>query len=193
MTRKQREVYEWIRGFVRREGVAPSYEEIRRGLGLRSLNTVHYHLRRLAREGFIRSPWGNRKRAIELSEKPISLPMLGEVQAGKPVESYEVPEEVDLPAGFFGVGEHFALRVRGDSMADDGILEGDVVVVRKSDTGEASQVVVALVDGAATVKRYRRRGSWIDLIPANPAYKPITVKEDRVRVLGVVVALYRKY
>jgi len=193
LTRKQREVYEWIRGYVRKQGIAPSYEEIRNGLGLRSLNTVHHHLRQLEAKGHLRSPWGNKKRAFELVDKPVSLPLLGEVMAGRPVESYEIPGEVDLPGGFFGSGEHFALKVRGDSMADDGIMDGDTIVVRKSDVGEDSQVVVAMVDGEATVKRYRRRGKQIELIPANPDYQPIVVNEDRVQILGAVVALYRKY
>lgn len=193
MTPKQKEVMEWIREYVRKRAVAPSYAEIRDGLRLKSLNTVHYHLKKLANDGYLRSSWANHKRAIEIVERPVTIPLLGEVAAGNPITSYETPEEVDLPSGFFGRGEHFALRVRGDSMIEEGIHGGDVIVVRKSETAENSQVVVAQVDGEATVKRYRRHGALIELAPANPAYKPIMVNEDHVQLLGVVVALYRKY
>ena len=191
ITQKQRRVYEWIREFVNDRGAAPSYEEIRRGMGFRSLNTVSYHLKRLERAGYIRSPWGNRKRAVELAG---GLRILGEVRAGAPVESYEVPEETDLPDGFFGSAEdHFALRVRGESMVDEGIMDGDVIVVRRTATARDSQVVVALVDGEATVKRFRRQGRMIELVPANPEYQPIKAEEDRVNILGTVAALFRRY
>ena len=191
---RQKRVYQWIREFIEDNGNSPTYEEIKEGLGLKSLNTVSYHLRRLEENGFISSPWKNRKRAIEVLGDPAALPLLGEVAAGGPVESYQVPGEVDLPSGFYGGREgHFALRVRGDSMVDEGIMDGDVIVVKKTECGENSQVVVALVDGDATVKRFRRKGRMIELHPANPAYQPIVADEERVSVLGVVVALFRKY
>lgn len=194
ITARQKKVYLWIRGFVRENGMAPTYGEIREGLGLKSLNTVSYHLRRLEDAGLIRSPWGNKKRAIELRDSPWALPLLGEVRAGEPVESYETAEEVELPSGFLGAsGDHFALRVRGESMADEGIRDGDLIVVRRAAQAENGQTVVALVDGEATVKRYRRRGADIELIPANPEFRPIVASEGRVRVLGAVVALFRKY
>ncbi len=194
LTPKQKRVYEWIEQYVSERGTSPSYHEIKDGLGLASLNTVHYHLKRLAESGYIESPWGNRKRAIELVARPLRLPLLGEVRAGYPVESYEVPDEIDLPPGFFGAPEeHFALRVRGESMRDEGIMDGDVVVVRKTPAARDSQVVVAMVDGEATVKRFRRRGPNIELIPANPDFEVIVAPEESVRVVGVVVALFRKY
>jgi len=193
LTRKQKAVYEWVKGYIRRYGYAPSYEEIKAGLGFRSLNTVFYHLCQLSQKGYLRSPWSNKKRAIELIARPGFLELLGEVQAGEPIESYEVPEEIELPIGMFNSEEHFALRVRGDSMAGEGILDGDVIVVRRKESAENGQVVVALVNGEATVKRYRRRGSKIELIPANPSYKPIIVKEGQLKILGVVIALFRNY
>ncbi|MHA1279803.1 MAG: transcriptional repressor LexA [Candidatus Helarchaeota archaeon] len=186
-------VYDWIKRFIQEHGYAPSYDEIRKGLGFNSLSTVYEHLKRLEEKGYIHSPWGNKKRAIEIIERGESLKLLGEVQAGEPIESYEVPEEVELPSGIFDPERHFALLVRGDSMVDEGILDGDIVVVRKSETAENGEVVVALVDGEATIKKYKRHGSKIELIPANPSYKPIVVKEEQVKIIGVVVALFRRY
>lgn len=186
-------VYEWLRSYIRKQGYAPSYEEIRLGLGLNSLNTVAHHLRKLEANGYLRSPWGNKKRAIELVDKPSGLLLLGEVQAGSPIESYEVREEVALPSGLFNPEEHFALRVKGDSMIEEGIFEGDVIVVRKSDTARNGQVVVALVDNEATVKKFFRRGGKVDLSPANPSYKTIHVDPANLKILGIVVALFRNY
>jgi len=193
LTKKQKRVYDWLKRFIQEYGYAPSYDEIRKGLGFNSLSTVYEHLKRLEEKGYIRSPWGNKKRAIEVVEQGEVLKLLGEVQAGEPIESYEVPEEVELPSGIFDPERHFALRVRGDSMIDEGILDDDIVVVRKSEIAENGEVVVALVDGEATIKKYKKRGSKIELIPANPSYKPIVVKEEQVKIIGVVVALFRKY
>ena len=196
LTPKQQKVYEWIREHIRRRGTAPSYEEIKEGMGFGSLNTVHYHLKKIEGEGLIRSPWANKKRAIEILTDSMvpPLPLLGEVCAGYPVESYEIPEEITLPPDFFGnPDEHFALRVRGESMVGEGIMEGDVIVVRKTGIAENSQVVVALVDGDATVKRFRRRGPTIELIPANPDFETIVADESQVQIMGTVVALFRKY
>jgi repressor LexA len=195
LTRRQKAVYEWVEKFIRDQGYAPSYEEIRQGLGLRSLNTVSYHLRHLEAHGFLKSPWRNKKRALELSPWPRSsaLLLLGEVQAGYPIENYEVREEVQLPSGIFSPEDHFALRVKGASMADDGIMEGDVIVVRREESAENGQVVVALVDGEATVKKFFRRGPQIELKPSNPSFQSIFSDEEKVKVLGVVVALFRNY
>jgi len=193
LSKKQKQVYEWLRRFIARKGYAPSYEEIREGLGLNSLNTVSYHLHQLSAKGYLRSSWGNQKRALELLNQPPVLLLLGEVQAGFPVESYEAPEPMELPSGIFDPENHFALRVRGESMAGEGILDRDVIVVRKQDAAENGEVVVALVEGEATVKRYRRSGARIELIPANPAYKTIVAGEEQVRIMGIVVALFRGY
>jgi len=193
LTKRQKAVFAWIEKFVKRQGYAPSYEEIRQGLELKSLNTVAHHLRQLEAKGYLKSPWMNKKRAIELVGRPPVLLLLGEVQAGYPIENYEVREEVSLPSGIFSPDEHFALRVKGASMAEEGIVEGDIIVVRKGESAETGQVVVALVDGEATVKKFFRRGSQIELKPANPSFKSIVVEEAKVKVLGVVVALFRNY
>ena len=174
----------------------PSYEEIRQEFGFASLNSARKHLLQLHRKGFIRSPWKNQKRALEIIErgeapKAAKIPLLGTVVAGVPLDSEEIPETVDVPESLLRWGEHFALRVTGDSMVDDGIHEGDLLVVQQRETAEAGQTVVALVEGEATVKRFYRQGDQIELRPANDRYSPIVADAASVQVRGVVVGLVR--
>ena len=196
MTPKQKKVYEFIRGFIGTYGFAPSYDEIRQHFGFRSYNSVQKHLRQLESKGLIRTPWANMKRAIELAEVPrrsASIPLMGTVAAGRPIEAIEVKEEIDVPEAFADGKDRFVLRVKGDSMIDDGINDGDLVVVRKQRVAENGQTVVVLIDGEATIKRFYRRGDKVELRPANQRLKPILVDGDRLEVEGVVVALMRKY
>ena len=152
LTPKQRSVLQFLKDYRREHGMPPSYEEIRQEFGFASLNSARKHLLQLHRKGYIRSPWKNQKRALEIVDKEevakaATLPLLGDVAAGIPVDSEEVPESIDVPESLLRRGEHFALRVRGDSMIDDGIREGDVLVVQKRESAEAGQTVVALVEG----------------------------------------------
>ncbi len=187
----------------------PSYEEIRQEFGFASLNSARKHLLQLHRKGFIRSPWKNQKRALEIIEqedppRAASLPLLGTVVAGVPVEAEEVPDSIDVPESLLKRGEHFALRVTGDSMIDDGIYEGDVLVVQRTSTAEAGATVVAVVDGEATVKRFfpigpmgppgsSPNGEKIELRPANERYTSIIADAESVELRGVVVGLMRTF
>lgn len=196
LTPKQRAVLHFLKDYRREHGMPPSYEEIRQEFGFASLNSARKHLLQLHRKGFIRSPWKNQKRALEIVEheeapKAASLPLLGSVAAGVPVESEELPDTVDVPESLLQRGEHFALRVTGDSMVDDGIHEGDLLVVQQRETADPGQTVVALVDGEATVKRFYRRGDQIELRPANDRYTPILADPTSVQLRGVVVGLVR--
>jgi repressor LexA len=199
LTEKQQAVFDFLKGYRSEHGRPPSYEEIRQAFGFASLNSVKKHLQQLEKKGFIRSPWGNQKRALEiLSEHEdraaaVSLPLLGTVAAGGPLESPEVPESIDVPEMLLGRGEHFALKVTGDSMIEDGIHEDDLLIVQRREKADPGQTVVALVDGEATVKRFYRQGAQIELRPANPNYAPLVVGEEAVRIRGVVVGLIRKY
>jgi len=198
LTPKQRAVLQFLKDYRRENGMPPSYEEIRQEFGFASLNSARKHLLQLHRKGFIRSPWKNQKRALEIvdSEEPpraVSLPLLGSVAAGVPTESEEIPENIDVPEHLLRRGEHFALRVTGDSMIDDGIHEGDLLVVQKQETANAGQTVVALVDGEATVKRFYRQGEQVELRPANERYSPILADPSFVQVRGVVVGLVRAF
>jgi repressor LexA len=197
LTARQQEIYAFIGGFIRERGAAPSYEEIRRALGLRSLSTVHKHLKQLERRGWLHSPWESRKRALTLvAERPAgaaTIPLLGTVAAGAPIEALEVPEETEVPESLLRGGECFGLRVRGDSMIEDGIHDGDLIIVKSQETADNGQTVVALVDGEATVKRFYRRDDAVELRPANAAMAPIVAAAGRVRVRGVVIGLVRQY
>ena len=224
-TPRQRQVYEFLRAYIRRHGSAPTYDEIRRHFAFRSYNAVQKHLRALAERGALRSPWGGRKRALTLVEPPpheiaaldtargraarrraawgvepgepvpggAFVPLLGEVAAGRPLEPFEHPEPIEIPPSLLRGGENFALRVRGDSMIDDGIHDGDIVIVRRQSTAENGQTVVALVDGEATIKKYFRRGQRVELLPANPQVPPIVVEWGDVLIRGVVVGLIRRF
>jgi repressor LexA len=176
----------------------PSYDEIRREFGFASLNSARKHLLQLHRKGFIRSPWKNQKRALEIVEaeevhRAAALPLVGSVAAGKPLLSEEIDETVEVPEAMLRRGEHFALRVRGDSMIEDGIRDGDLLVVQRREDAEIGQTVVALVDGEATVKRYYRQGDKVELRPANERFSPIVAEPSSVQFQGVVVGLVRAF
>ncbi|MGH9323901.1 MAG: transcriptional repressor LexA [Vicinamibacteria bacterium] len=198
LTPKQRAVLQYLKDYRREHGMPPSYDEIRREFGFASLNSARKHLLQLHRKGFIRSPWKNQKRALEIVEsqeqaRAAMLPLLGTVVAGRPLESDEVPEAVEVPESMLRRGEHFALRVRGDSMIDDGIHDGDLLVVQSREDAEIGQTVVALVNGEATVKRFYRQGDKVELRPANERFTPIVAEPGSVQLRGVVVGLVRKY
>ena len=198
LTARQRELYEFLQGYIARKGEAPTYQEIGRALKLRSTNAVAKHLKALEEKGYVRSPWGNRKRALTLVEHgtpSFTVPLLGTVAAGKPIEPIEQAEKIEIPQSLLGRGENFALRVRGDSMIDDGIRDGDVVVVRRQATAENGDTVVAVVNGEATVKRLYRKNGRVELRPANPALAPLFLDESAatLEIRGVVVGLIRKF
>ena len=198
LTSRQRELYEFLRDYIARQGEAPTYQEIGRALRLKSTNAVAKHLKTLETKGYVRSPWGNRKRALRLVEHgtpSFTIPLLGTVAAGKPIEPIETTEKIEIPRSLLGSGENFALRVRGDSMIDDGIRNGDVVIVRRQATAEDGQTVVAVVNGEATVKRLYHKNGRLELRPANPTLKSLFLDESAgtLEIRGVVVGLIRRF
>jgi repressor LexA len=188
---------DYLREYIEGRGYAPTLEEIGRNFRLTSLATVHKHLQNLEQKGLIRRV-PNHCRALEIVPPPVparavTVPLLGRVAAGTPIEPVEVSESVALPEDLLGRGETFALRVRGDSMIGEGILDGDLVVVESRPEAPNGATVVALVRGEATVKKlYRERGR-VRLQPANERVAPIVAREDEVQVRGVVVAVLRRY
>ncbi|MGH7893098.1 MAG: transcriptional repressor LexA, partial [Candidatus Binatia bacterium] len=178
-------------------GYAPTLHEIGRHLKVSSVATVHKHLRKLEDKGAVRR-LTHQSRALSVvpSRKAAAgarIPLLGTVAAGTPIEPIEVPGAITVPEEFLGRGDTFALRVRGDSMIDDGIHDGDVVVVESGREAPNGSTVVALVAGEATVKKlYRKRGR-IHLVPANERMAPIVVRENEVEIRGIVIALLRRY
>lgn len=200
LTRRQHEILDYVSGHIEAKGYAPSFEEIAEQFGFQSLATVHEHLTNLERKGYIRRTH-NESRAIEIvppkgQTGATSLPVLGLVAAGAPIEAVTEGDAIAVPNELLPRrGRNYVLRVRGDSMVDEHITDGDFVVVHERAQAENGETVIALVQNAgATVKRYYREpGGWIRLQPANQTMAPIRVHERDVLVQGVVVGVIRKY
>jgi len=195
LTKRQKEILDFIRGYREGNGISPTQREIREHFRLSSFGTVQKHLKRLEEKGALSREW-NRSRGISPAEPKASsreVPLLGAVAAGRPIETFPDTETIEVPSSLLGRGEHFVLRVRGDSMVDDGIRDGDYVVVAKRSTAQNGQTVVALVRGEATLKRFYAEGSRVRLQPANVSMKPLTVDVRDVTVQGVVTGLIRNY
>lgn len=199
LTRRQKEIWDYLDDYIASHGYAPTLEEIGAHFELSSLATVHKHLTNLERKGLIARKW-NLSRAIEITPpqkaaKAIELPLLGRVAAGAPIEAIETNDALTIPEEFVRRPRNaFALRVQGESMIGEGILDGDFIVVEKRPAADNGETVVAVVNGEATVKKlYRERGGKIRLQPANPQMAPIFVKEKELEIRGVVVAVLRKY
>jgi len=201
LTRRQREILDFVRAFIHEHGYSPSLEEIGRHFGLSSVATVHKHVAHLVQKGHLRKAW-NRSRSVEPvpevepeAEPGAEIPLLGTVAAGDPIAAVEVPEVVRVPEGLVRRGARFyALRVKGDSMIDEQIRDGDTIVVESRDEARDGETVVALLRGEeATLKRLYRDGPTVKLVPANPALDPITVPARDVTVRGVVRGLIRAY
>jgi repressor LexA len=198
LTKRQREILDYLNDFIQQHGYAPSLEEIGRRFGLSSLATVHKHLTNLQDKGFIKRAW-NRSRSVELMPtrlggRAIELPMLGYVAAGAPIEAIATTETIAVPEDLVGKRDSYVLRVRGDSMIDEQIRDGDFVVVEDRKTAENGEMVIALLRGSdVTLKKFYRDGGRIRLQPANPAIQPIFADPDSVQVQGVVVGVMRKY
>ncbi|MDR3568112.1 MAG: transcriptional repressor LexA [Syntrophobacteraceae bacterium] len=196
LTPAQDRVYQFVKEYIDEHGHAPSYEEIRINLGFKSLNAVSKHLKQIEDRGYLRIPGKNRKRVLELTPLKTgggSVPFLGVVAAGTPIEAIEVAESIEVPDNLLGNGVNFALMVKGESMIDDGIRDGDILIVTRQPQAENGQTVVALVNGEATVKKFYHYGAEIELRPANESMKPIRAAADEVEVVGVVMGLLRNY
>ncbi|MFQ5600689.1 MAG: transcriptional repressor LexA [Candidatus Krumholzibacteriia bacterium] len=196
-TPKQRRIFDFIRSYLAENGYAPSLEEIREHMGLASVSTVHEHLTRMEARGILKRQ-GHIPRSTELTVAPVApatqLPLLGSVIAGAPTESFLVQETISVPADMVGRGRHYAVRVMGESMRDEDIAEGDILVVRHTNRALPGDLVVALVGGReATVKRFFPERNHVRLQPSNRDLKPIRVARRSVQVQGIVVGLLRNY
>jgi repressor LexA len=197
ITRRQKEVIDFLSSFTQKNGYSPSYEEIASGLGLSSLATVHKHITNLQNKGLLQRAH-NRSRSIDVlparsKRAGDRLPLLGRIAAGKPVEAIETAESISL-GDIIGNREVFALEVRGDSMRDEHIVSGDYVLVERTRTAREGEIIVALVDGSdATLKRFYREGSMIRLQPSNKEMAPIFAPADSVSIQGKVLGVLRKY
>jgi repressor LexA len=204
ITKRQRQVYDFLHNFVQRNGYSPSFEEIGEGLGLSSLATVHKHVSNLEKKGLLRRDY-NRSRSIDVlpmrgmlkrqsaKAAEAGLPLLGRIAAGQPIEAVEHPETISL-GDITRSKDVFVLQVKGESMKDEHIVDGDYVLVEKLNTAPDGEIVVALVEGTdATLKRIYREGAKIRLQPSNTAMAPIVVPAKSVQVQGRVIGVLRKY
>ena len=198
LTKRQREILDYLNDFIGQHGYAPSLEEIGRRFGLSSLATVHKHLTNLQEKGFIRRAW-NRSRSVELvpvraGTQSLELPLLGYVAAGAPIEAVAGNETIAVPEDLVGKRDTYVLRVRGDSMIDEQIRDGDFVIVEDRKLAQNGEMVIALLRGAeVTLKKLYRENGVVRLQPANPTMQPLILDPDQVQVQGVVVGVMRKY
>lgn len=200
LTKRQKEILDFLELFLAEYGYPPSYEEIARNFGYTSLATVHEHLENLRQKGYIRKSY-NASRSIELvpsggGSGAVDLPLLGLVAAGQPIEAIADQDSVAVPEDMVGRGgRHYVLKVRGDSMVDEQIRDGDYVIVNSRNSADNGEMVVALVHGdSATVKKfYRERDGRVRLQPANVTMSPMFFSSEEVMVQGVVVGVIRRY
>jgi repressor LexA len=216
LTRKQSELLTYIQARLAESGVSPSFEEMKEALALKSKSGVHRLISALEERGFIRR-LPNRARALEILRMPegqsgtgvqlkappaslqaandvIELPLHGRIAAGMPIEALEGQTSLPVPAALLGPGEHYALEVAGDSMVEEGILDGDYALIRKTDMARDGEIVVALIDDSeATLKTYRKEGQMVRLDPANRRYDPQRYRPEQVRIQGRLAGLLRRY
>jgi repressor LexA len=196
LTRRQRQILDYVKEFIDTQRHSPSLEEIGRHFGLTSLATVHKHLTNLEEKGLIRRG-RNRSRSLEVTEddgEPAELPFLGHIAAGRPLEVFEAEDSISLPTASRGGRRTYVLKVKGDSMIDEHIQDGDYIIVEERNTAENGETVVALLEKErATLKKYYRQGDKIRLVPANPQEVEILVDEEDLLIQGVVIGLLRKF
>ena len=198
LTERQKVFLEYVSRYMNDWGRSPSFKDICSHFGFTSYNTVTTYLKTLERKGYIRLPnKKNQKRAIEVispvETRRLEFPLLGKVAAGKPIEAVEKVDAIEVPPSMIGQGDHFVLQVKGNSMKEDGILDGDFIVVRKQPTAENGETVVALINNEATVKKYYKQENYVELRPAHTGMESIIVKEGDLRIEGRVVGVIRHY
>ena len=204
VTERQRDILNFIREFQRERGVAPTHREICDAFGFSSYGTVYKHLSLLEKKGLIRRDW-NQKRGVELvDEKPAAsaaaasvsvreLPLFGYIAAGRPLDVVASDETITVPDRLTSRGENYVLKVRGDSMIEDGIFDGDFVIIARRERAENGEMVVASVNGEVTLKRFYHEGERIRLQPANSSMSPIYASSREVAIQGIVVGLMRRF
>jgi repressor LexA len=199
LTRRQKEILDYLGRYIERRGYAPTIEEIGEHFGLSSLATVHKHLTNLQEKGLVKRAW-NRSRALELvptrvEVKAVELPLMGRVAAGTPIEAVQATETIFVPEDMVGRRDTYVLQVKGDSMIDEQIRDGDYVIVEDRQTARDGEMVIALLEGEnVTLKKlYRERDGRVRLQPANSALKPLFVDSRSLKIQGVVIGVLRRY
>lgn len=197
LTKRQRQILDFIKQFIDEKGYSPSLEEIGAAFGLTSPATIHKHVQNLMEKGLLKRGW-NRSRSIEVlegkQEPARELPLMGYIAAGSPLEAVPDPATIALPWTEAGARNLYVLQVKGQSMIEDHIQDGDYVIIEERETAENGNTVVALLGGGeATLKRFYRENGHVRLQPANPEVQPIVVRDGEFRIQGIVVGILRKY
>ncbi len=196
LTKKQKEVLDFITDFVRENGYSPTQKEIQEHFGFKSLGSVQDYIKYLTQGGHLSND-SHSVRGLTpshmSSQGTEEIPLLGSIAAGVPIEAIENTDTIAVPMTMLKRGNHYGLKVKGESMIEDGILSGDIAVIRHQTQADNGQIVVAVIDNETTLKRYFKKAKQVELHPANSSMKPIVVKDRECEIRGVMVGLLRIY
>lgn len=195
LTKKQKEVLDYITGYVRENGYSPTQKEIQEFFGFKSLGSVQDYIKYLTSGGYLQNDSHSVRGLMPATVQQNSedIPLLGNIAAGTPIEAIENTDMISVPTHMLGRGTHYALKVRGESMIEEGILSGDIAIIKHQTQADNGQIVVAVVDNETTLKRYYKKSKQIELHPANKTMKPIIVKDKECEIRGLLVGLIRTY
>ncbi len=198
LTKKQKQVFDYICDYLDTNGFSPTQMEIKEHFSFKSLGSVQDYIRYLKNSGHLQND-PNSVRGLKPvnqsneADNTLDIPLHGKVAAGNPIEAIEGTETISVPANMIGSGSHFALTVNGESMIEDGILDGDLIIVKEKNQASNGETIVATINNEATVKRYYKKSNQIELHPANSSMSPIIIKDGDFHIKGILVGLYRSY
>ena len=200
LTKKQKQVYDYIVYYIDENDFSPTQMEIKEHFGFKSLGSVQDYIKYLKNSGYLSNDTNSVRgltpldpNALERSNDVVDIPIHGKVAAGNPIEAIEGTETITVPSSMIGFGNHYALTISGESMIEDGILDGDLIVVKEQATARNGETVVAVIDNEATVKKFYQKSNQIELHPANSSMKPIIVTQGDFQIKGILVGLIRAY
>lgn len=195
LTKKQKDVLDYITDYVRENGYSPTQKEIQENFGFKSLGSVQDYIKYLTNGGYlVNDPHSVRGlMPATVQQNTEEIPLLGNIAAGTPIEAIENANMISVPTHMLGRGQHYALKVKGESMIEEGILSGDIAIIKHQTQAENGQIVVAVVDNETTLKRYYKKSKQIELHPANQTMKPIIIKDKECEIRGLLVGLIRTY
>ncbi len=195
LTKKQKEVLDFISEYVRENGYSPTQKEIQEYFGFKSLGSVQDYIKYLTNGGFLVNDSHSVRGLMpsNVQQNAEDIPLLGSIAAGIPIEAIENQDVISVPTHMLGKGQHYALKVKGDSMIEEGILNGDIAIIKHQTQATNGQIVVAVIDNETTLKKYFKRSKQIELHPANQSMKPIILKDQECEIRGLLVGLIRAY
>lgn len=195
LTRKQKEVLDFITEYVRENGYSPTQKEIQENFGFKSLGSVQDYIKYLTNGGYLQNDSHSVRGLMPstVQQNSEDIPLLGSIAAGVPIEAIENSDTISVPVSMLGRGQHYALKVKGESMIEEGILSGDIAIIKHQTDAQNGQIVVAVVENETTLKRYFKKSKQVELHPANKTMKPIIVKDKECEIRGLLVGLLRVY